>query len=248
MGNTTTSKSPRRHPADNIAMYPEVLDSDLKEGGSPDTRLAVGAVLLAAGSGSRMGSRPKSLLELNGISLIKRQIIALSAAGVEELVVVVGCYAERMVQVLQNLPVTVVHNPNPDEGQVASLRLGLKALSPKLDAALVALADQPLINAQDIHDLMEAYKKRPTLVKVVQPEVRGQLGNPVMFSSEVREQILASGAQGGCKHWQAAHPEAVQRWATTNQHYCTDIDTLEDVEAFAVRTGHRLYWPADLMF
>jgi molybdenum cofactor cytidylyltransferase len=219
----------------------------LKGGGGLYSRLAVGAVLLAAGSGTRIGNRPKSLLELGGIPLIRRQIIALSGAGVDELVVVVGNYAERIVQAVQEFPVTVVHNPNPADGQVSSLRLGLQALSPKIDAALVALADQPLINSQDINDLIGAYKKRPTLVHVVQPEVQGQLGNPVMFSAEVREQILSSAANIGCKHWQAAHPEAVHRWTTSNLRYCTDIDTQEDIEALAARTGHRLRWPADLM-
>jgi CTP:molybdopterin cytidylyltransferase MocA len=219
----------------------------LKGGGGLYSRLAVGAVLLAAGSGSRMGHRPKSLLELGGVSLIRRQIIALSGAGVDELVVVLGHHAERIAQAVQEFPVTVVHNPDPDAGQNASLRLGLQALSPKIDAVLVALADQPLINSQDINDLIGAYKKRLDGTQVVQPTVDGQPGNPVMFSAEVREQILAGEASVGCKQWQAAHPEQVHRWATTNQRYRTDVDTPEDIEALAARTGHRLRWPTDLL-
>jgi molybdenum cofactor cytidylyltransferase len=202
--------------------------------------------LLAAGSGSRMGNRPKSLLELGGVALIRRQIIALSGAGVDELVVVLGHHAERIALAVQEFPVTVVHNPDPDEGQVSSLRTGLQALSPKIDSVLVALADQPLINAQDINDLIGAYKKRPAGAQVVQPEVNGQPGNPVIFSSEVREQILAGEARLGCKQWQAAHPEQVHCWVSTNTRYRTDVDTPEDIEALAARTGHQLHWPKDL--
>ena len=194
-----------------------------------------------------MGNRPKSLLELGGVSLIRRQIIALSGAGVDELVVVLGHHAERIALAVQEFPVTVVHNPDPDAGQVSSLRIGLQALSPKIDTVLVALADQPLTNAQDINDLIGAYKQRPIGAQVVQPEVDAQPGNPVMFSADVREQILAGEARLGCKQWQAAHPGQVHRWATTNQRYRTDVDTLEDIEALAVRTGHRLRWPADLL-
>ncbi|MBS3910451.1 MAG: nucleotidyltransferase family protein [Hydrogenophaga sp.] len=219
----------------------------LKGGGGLYSRIAVGSILLAAGSGSRMGNRPKSLLELGGIALIRRQIIALSGAGVDELVVVLGHHAERIALAVQEFPVTVVHNPDPDAGQVSSLRIGLQALSPKIDTVLVALADQPLINSQDINDLIGAYKKRPAGTLVVQPEVDGQPGNPVMFSGEVREQILAGEARLGCKQWQAAHPEQVHRWATTNQRYRTDVDTPEDIEALATRTGHRLRWPTDLL-
>lgn len=219
----------------------------LKGGGGLYSRVVVGAVLLAAGAGSRMGNKPKCLLELGGVPLIRRQIIALSGAGVDELVVVLGHHAERIALAVQEFPVTVVHNPDPDAGQVSSLRIGLQALSPKIDTVLVALADQPLINSQDINDLIGAYKKRPAGTLVVQPEVDGQPGNPVMFSGEVREQILAGEARLGCKQWQAAHPEQVHRWTTPNQRYRTDVDTPEDIEALAARTGHRLLWPKDLL-
>ena len=218
----------------------------LKGGGGLYSRLVVGAVLLAAGSGSRMGNRPKCLLELGGVSLIRRQLIALSGAGVDELVVVLGHYAELIEPVVQDFPVTLVRNLDPDAGQVSSLRLGLQTLSPKIDTVLVALADQPLINSQDINDLIGAYKKRPEGTHVVQPTVDGQPGNPVMFSSDVREQILAGEAHVGCKQWQAANAEAVHRWESSNQRYRTDVDSPEDIEALATRTGHRLRWPAHL--
>jgi CTP:molybdopterin cytidylyltransferase MocA len=216
----------------------------LKGGGGLYSRVAVGAVLLAAGAGARMGHRPKSLLELGGVPLIRRQLIALSGAGVDEVVVVLGHYADLIEEAVKEFPVTLVRNPDPDAGQTSSLRLGLQALSPKLDAALVALADQPLINSQDINDLIGAYKKRPMGAQVVQPTVNGLPGNPVMFSAEVREQILAGDANLGCRQWQSAHPDQVHPWASTNSRYRTDVDTLEDIVALAARTGHQLKWPA----
>ncbi len=218
----------------------------LKGGGGLYSRLVVGAVLLAAGSASRMGHRPKSLLSLGGVPLIRRQLIALSGAGVDEVVVVLGHYADQIEPVVRDFPVTLVRNPDPDAGQVSSLRAGLQALSPKIDSVLVALADQPLINAQDINDLIGAYKKRPEGVKVVQPAVDGQPGNPVMFTGEVRDQILAGDANVGCRQWQAAHPEQVLRWPTANSRYRVDLDSPEDIVAFEQRTGHRLVWPQGL--
>jgi molybdenum cofactor cytidylyltransferase len=219
----------------------------LKGGGGLYSRVTVGAVLLAAGAGSRMGHRPKSLLELGGVPLIRRQLIALSGAGVDEVVVVLGHHAERIEEAIKAFPVTLAHNPDPDAGQNSSLRVGLQALSVKLDAVLVALADQPLINSQDINDLIGAYKKRPQGTQVVQPTVDALPGNPVMFSAEVRDQILAGAAHVGCRQWQAAHPEQVHAWATPNGRYRTDVDSPEDIEALAARTGHRLKWPADVM-
>lgn len=221
----------------------------LKGGGGLYSRVVVGAVLLAAGSGSRIGHRPKCLLELGGVPLIRRQLIALSGAGVDEVVVVLGHHAELIEPVVQDFPVTLVRNPDPDAGQVSSQRLGLAALTGKLDAVVVALADQPLINAQDITALIGAWKKRPAGAQVVYPEVAGadgtrERGNPVIFGAEVREQILAGAANIGCRQWQAAHPEAVAPFATDNRRYKVDIDTPEDLARFERETGHALRWPA----
>ena len=47
------------------------------------------------------------------------------------------------------------------------MRIGLQALSPRLDAVIVALADQPLIDAQDIVALIGAFKKRGDAAMVV---------------------------------------------------------------------------------
>jgi molybdenum cofactor cytidylyltransferase len=178
------------------------------------------------------------------VPLIRRQLIALSGAGVDEVVVVLGHHAAAIEPVIQDFPVTIVHNPDPDAGQVSSLRVGLAALQGKHDAVLVSLADLALLNAQDLTDVIGAYKKRPEGTQVLIPTVGDLPGNPVMFSQEVRQAVLSDGAHVGCKQWQAAHPEAVHRWATENRRYRLDIDSPEDIEALARTSGHQLRWPA----
>ncbi len=218
----------------------------LKGGGGLYSRLVVGSVLLAAGRGERMGGRPKALLELGGVPLIRRQLIALSGAGIDEVVVVLGHYSDLIEPLVQDFPVTLVRNLDPDAGQVSSLRAGLAALSAKIDAVVVALADQPLIGQADIQEVIGAYKKRPSGTEIVQPYLDDLPGNPVVFSASVRDGILAGEARVGCRQWQAAHPELLHRWATPNTRFRTDVDTPEDIEALAQRTGHRLRWPAHL--
>lgn len=216
----------------------------LKGGGGLYSRLVVGAVLLAAGAGERIGRRPKCLLELGGVPLIRRQLIALSGAGVDEVVVVLGHHAEAIEPVVQTFPVTLVRNPDPDAGQVSSQRIGLAALAGKLDAVIVALADQPLVNAQDISALIGAWKKRPDGTRVLVPQVKGERGNPVMFAADVRDEILAGEANVGCRQWQAAHADAVAPFVTDNRRYRVDIDTEDDRARFEQETGHALRWPA----
>jgi molybdenum cofactor cytidylyltransferase len=218
----------------------------LKGGGGLYARLVVGAVLLAAGSGSRLGGRPKSLLELGGVPLIRRQLIALSGAGVDEVVVVLGHHAEAIEAAVQDFPVTVVRNPAPDDGQASSVRVGLQALTGKLDAVIVALADQPLVNAQDLGALIGAYKKRPAGAAMVVPRVAGEPGNPVIFDAALKDEWLAGDVNAACRRWREAHPERVHWMDSDNSRFRVDIDTPEDLQRFAERTGHTLRWPAHL--
>lgn len=217
----------------------------LKGGGGLYSRLVVGAVLLAAGSGSRLGGRPKSLLELGGVPLIRRQLIALSGAGVDEVVVVLGHHADAIEAVVSAFPVTLARNPSPDDGQASSVRIGLQALAGKLDAVIVALADQPLINAQDIEALISAFKKRGAASMVV-PRVAGEPGNPVILEAALRDEWLAGDVDAACRRWREAHPERVQWFDTDNRRYRVDIDTPEDLLRFTERTGHELRWPVAL--
>ena len=79
---------------------------------------------------------------------------------------------------------------------------------------------------------------------MVVPRVAGEPGNPVIFEAELREQWLAGDVDAACRRWRETHPERVLWFDTDNQRYRTDIDTPEDIEAFAATTGHRLVWPA----
>lgn len=213
------------------------------------SRTTVGAVLLAAGAGARLGGRPKALLELGGVPLIVRQLVALSGAGVDELVVVLGHHADAIEAAIQQFPITIVRNPQPDQGQPSSVRCGLRALSPQLDAVIVALADQPLIGEADIVALIGAFKKRGDAVMVVpRVTVNGEAlpGNPVVFDAALRDEWLAGAADAACRKWRAAHPERVRWFDTDNRRYRLDIDTPDDLAHFAASTGHTLQWPAAL--
>jgi choline kinase len=60
----------------------------------------VRGIILAAGRGSRLngtaGDKPKCLVRVGGLTLIERQIRTLRRAGIDDIVVVVGCQADRV--------------------------------------------------------------------------------------------------------------------------------------------------------
>jgi len=211
----------------------------LKQGGGLYARMRVGAVLLAAGQGSRMGNQPKALLQLQGVPLINRHMIALSGAGVDEVVVVTGFYHEQIEPQVQAFPVQVIRNNNPGAGQASSVRLGIETLGERFDAVIMMLCDQPLVNAADITALIAAFKKRP-YGEIVMPEVNGQRGNPIVLSGKAISDILAQGQNMYCRKYMDAHPELISHYKTDNEHFTTDVDTLQDLELFEQRWGFKL--------
>ena len=216
----------------------------LKQGGGLYARLRVGAVLLAAGTGSRMGGVAKSLIRLQGVPLINRQLIALSGAGVDEVVVVTGFARDAVEASVSTFPVTLAYNADYALGQQSSVRVGLQALRGNFDAVLVVLADQPLLGAADLTELIAAFKKRPA-GHVVVPVVGGQRGNPIVMDEVALADILASDTNLACRHLVERQPELVHVHTSTNTRFVTDLDTLADLEALAQRTGWRLDLPAD---
>ncbi|MDQ0839952.1 choline kinase [Sphingomonas faeni] len=74
------------------------------------------AIILSAGRGSRLGDitrdRPKCLLEFAGRTLLDWQIDALNAAGIEDIVVIVGFGAKRVIRAIEaRSSVRVMYNP-----------------------------------------------------------------------------------------------------------------------------------------
>jgi len=190
-----------------------------------------------------MGGVPKALIRLQGVPLISRQLVALSGAGVDEVVVVTGHARAAIEDQVQSFVVTLAHNEAYAAGQQGSVRAGLAALSGAFDAVIVMPADQPLIGASDLTELIAAFKKRPA-GHVVVPIVDGERGNPIVLDEVALGEVLASGANLGCRHLIDRRPELVCRYETSNTRFTTDLDTVEDVHDLARRTGWRLELPA----
>lgn len=203
-------------------------------GGGLYPRMRVAAIVLAAGESSRMQGINKLLIEVNGVPLIRRMLIGLSGAGVDEVVVVLGHEAQRVQPLVEDFPLTVVVNPDYRDGQMTSMECGLRALTEELNAVLVAVADQPLLGAGDIGELIGAYKKR-SHGSIVVPTYQGQCGNPIIFDYALRDDILQGGCDLGCADLIAENPELVVAAEMHNDHFTTDLDTREDLDRLKAR-------------
>lgn len=140
----------------------------------------ISGVILAAGTSSRLG-RPKQLLELGGKPALQHIIDRAAAAGLDEIVVVLGHEAARIRSAVHLPPFGhVVANPSFASGQASSLRTGLAAVDARAEAAVVLLGDQPTLNTNVIGTVLEAWRGEGT--PVARAVYRGTPGHPVVMA------------------------------------------------------------------
>ena len=202
-------------------------------------RLRIGAVLLAAGEGARLGGRAKGAIEIEGEPLILRGLRILSDAGVDEVVVVTGHYQSEISPLVTQADslfkdscLVEVTQPMGDHSQSDSLRLGVASLSQELDAVMVLPVDMPALTRQDLISLIGAYKHADAAIEFVGPMVGARPGNPVLFSRRIALKIARGEGDFGSGAWRHQRPEWLMEWQTDNLHYVADIDTPEDLDSW----------------
>jgi CTP:molybdopterin cytidylyltransferase MocA len=182
---------------------------------------SVAGILLAAGEGSRLG-QPKALVELGGQTLAERGVALLRAGGADPVLVVAGA-----------APVAIpgaraVHNPDWRSGMGSSLAAGLRALAAAgAGAAVIALADQPLVGAEAVRRLIAAYRDGASVVVAA---YGGKPRNPVLIARQHWADVteLAAG-DTGARPFLRAHPELVTLVECGDTGSPDDVDTPEDL-------------------
>jgi CTP:molybdopterin cytidylyltransferase MocA len=187
-------------------------------------RSAVAGILLAAGQGSRLG-QPKALVHLGGQSLAARGIALLTEGGADPVIIVTG--AARVPQA----GATVVHNPDWRTGMGSSLAAGLAAVPARCPAAVIALADQPLVGAAAVRRLIDAFGAGAAIAVAA---YHGQPRNPVLIARPHWAEVIALAAGDlGARPFLRAHPELVTRVECGDTGRPDDIDTRADLDRIA---------------
>lgn len=186
----------------------------------------VAAVILAAGSSSRMGS-PKQILQFRNNSLLRHAALAALGAGCRPVIVVTGAYAELSRRELDGLNVQEVLNPRWETGMASSIRVGVEGLvSADADAvaAVFMLCDQPHVTADVLSGLVGAH--RATGRSVVASTYGGSFGVPALFSRTLFAELMRLEGRSGAK-------EVIKRHAS-EAHFLpfrggeVDVDTPDD--------------------
>ena len=189
----------------------------------------VAGVILAAGSGSRMGTFPKVLLELDGKPLLQHVIEQAMGSQLAEVHVVLGYENVRVLELIpENSPVQITVNPDYEQGQSTSVKAGFRSISSSMSAGMVLLGDQPGISSGLIDQMIRAHAlERPSLVI---PRYNGQRGNPVIIDRSLFGEIEALNGDTGARALFTAHHHDV-RYVDFPFPAPPDIDTPADLEA-----------------
>jgi molybdenum cofactor cytidylyltransferase len=185
---------------------------------------SLAALVLAAGRSTRMGGPNKLLAEIGGRPLVRIAAEQALASQARPVIVVTGHQRERVEAALAGLDVTFVHNPDYAEGMSTSVKVGIAAVPPDADGAIVCLGDMPQVDAKLIDRLLAAFDPEKGALVVV-PTIDGKRGNPVVWSRRFFPELAALGGDVGARHLIASYPEAVAEVPVPGRAALVDVDT-----------------------
>jgi molybdenum cofactor cytidylyltransferase len=190
----------------------------------------IAAVLLAAGTSSRMGEA-KQLLPLGNSTVLEQTLNNLQSSKVEEIILVLGASAETIQQQIslaafKNFKMVI--NPDYHQGMSTSLRAGLSATDPTIDAAFIVLADQPFVKPETLNQIIDHY--RNSEARIVIPTHNGNRGNPVLLDRSIFPEVMELKGDTGFRAIFGQHQEEIAKIEVADRGILLDIDDRDDYD------------------
>jgi molybdenum cofactor cytidylyltransferase len=187
------------------------------------------AIVLAAGASSRFGSS-KLLAPLRGRPVLQHTLDAVAAAGLSDVVVVLGEGADDIEAAIEWRAERRVANPRPMDGLSSSLRVGLDAAADdeSVLAVLVVLGDQPAVRPDVMREIVAAARRSPA--PFVRPRYADDPApNPVLVRRAAWATAAGLSGDRGLGPLLAERPELVLQVQVDGVN--PDIDTPADLAA-----------------
>lgn len=187
----------------------------------------ISAIVLAAGESRRMG-RTKQLLDWHGHTILQRVLENLAHSQVEEVILVLGHDAGKILQAVDTSGVKVVINHAFRGGMITSIQEGLKNLNEKAEAFFIVLADQPGVGPEVFNHLIGEFRRVTPQKNIVLPTCSGRRGHPALFSTRYRKEANRIKGDVGFRQILQEHPEDVLELEIGTNSILQDIDTPDD--------------------
>ena len=192
------------------------------------------AVLLAAGEGRRFGGL-KQLATVEGEPMIRRVARTLLRLG-GPLLVVTGSGGEAVAGALAGLMLTGVPNPHWRDGLGTSLGVGIRAVRerfPGAQAALVCLADHPLLDVRSLQAVLDRHASAPE--RILAGDHAGTPGPPVLLPADCIDELAAWHGERGAQAWLRQQGSRVECLSLE----LDDVDTTADLVRVQQRLARR---------
>ena len=186
----------------------------------------IAAIVLAAGLSSRMG-RPKLSLPWRDTTVIGQVVSVLSAAGVDEILVVTGGARQETEMALSGTSAWLAFNPRFEASEmIDSLQVGLAQLSKLVEATLVALGDQPQIQLQVVQAVLQAYTEHPT--GLIVPSFQMKRGHPWLVARALWAELSQIRPPETLRDFLGRHTEQILYLPVSTDTILRDLDTPTD--------------------
>jgi molybdenum cofactor cytidylyltransferase len=190
----------------------------------------IAGLMLASGASRRFGSN-KLVAPLDGRPVVRWSAEALASA-VEETWVVVPARSAEVRAALDGLPVRWVENPIAHEGMASSIRSGIAALPAEVEAVVITLGDQPLIDGEVIRRVVATWRAAPAPHGAVVAAYEDGRGHPALFGAALFPALLALEGDRGARELLASLGAAVVALGVPSRRPA-DVDTRDALALLA---------------
>ena len=183
----------------------------------------ISAIVLAAGRSVRMG-QPKMLLPWGKTTVLGAIVKTLQGAGIGQIMVVTGAGRESVEAVCIEEGVSSIFNPAYADGEMlSSIQAGIRGLPPTVEAALIALGDQPRMQTQTLMSVLEAYEESGA--HLVVPSYQMRRGHPWLIHRSLWPELLQLEQSESSRDFLNRHAEEIRYTEVDSSTILEDMDT-----------------------
>lgn len=201
-----------------------IITSMINKKSYHNVKVNITGIILASGFSRRMGKQ-KLLLEIEETPIVEKVIKSVKASQIDDVILV---YRDaRIKSIASEHDIKALYNKKAHRGQSEAIKLGVSNSSKDTDGYMFFVGDQPFLQALVIDKIIDTYKKENKMIVI--PKYNNKKGNPVLFSSELKESLLKlDGDIGGRSIIKTIDDVDIAYVQFDDEKLGLDIDTLEE--------------------
>lgn len=198
----------------------------------PKNRIA--AIILAAGSSSRMGVS-KQLLAFQETTLLGHVIENVRGSDVDKMYCTLGAESDLISLSIERYTIETIVNSNYKTGLSSSIIASIRHIeNESFDAVMMILGDQPLVDSIYINELLTAFNNSSD--KIIASSYANGPGVPVIIPKKYYPNLLQLKDDKGAKEFLTSQNENIISFETDS---LFDVDTEEDYKKLIKRLGKK---------